>query len=136
MRWSQLRGLVHDLFDQSLDLKLNLTVDRGRGGPSIGRYWIRLNGEIVWEAPKRVSEKLELQEPDSSASEITEILREYIDTSSDEILKRDFPSDRWGVVEMLRAADRRIGKRRLPELLKRTSLDGAKKIIEARLEQE
>jgi len=60
------------------------------------------------------------------------LIREYIDTPKDEILSKVFENDYWGLINILRAADRRIGGRRLDWLKKKTHNIAANKIIEAR----
>ena len=66
-------------------------------------------------------------------SDISQIIREYIDTPKDEILSKTFENDHWGLVNILRSADRRIGARRLAELRKKTHNIAANKVIDARL---
>ena len=49
-------------------------------------------------------------------SEISNLIREYIDTGKEELLNKEFINDKWELTNILKAADRRIGKRRLNEL--------------------
>jgi len=65
-------------------------------------------------------------------SEISDLIREYIERPKEALLE-PFESDRWGLAEILRAADRRVGKRRLMEM--NPENPGAKKIIALRLSQ-
>ena len=116
MRWSQLKGLLEALWDENLDLKMHCTVHRGPDGLAIGRYWIVFKGQTIWEEPRDVASFLKAGRGNSVATEITAVLRQYLDTPKDELLSAAFPGDRWGLTEVLLAADRRIGKRRLVEL--------------------
>ncbi|MCV5696772.1 hypothetical protein OFN29_31400, partial [Escherichia coli] len=59
---------------------------------------------------------------------ISDLLREYIDTPKAELLTKQFTSDKWGLVNILRAADRRIGMRRLDQLQHKTHNIAALKI--------
>ena len=67
-------------------------------------------------------------------SDISILIREYIDTPKDEILSKVFDDDHWGLINILRAADRRIGAKRLEMLKKKTRNIAAHKIIKAMLE--
>ena len=55
------------------------------------------------------------------------MLREYIDTPSSELMTKKFEGDHWGLTDILRAADRRIGRRRLAELAEVVSNPAAQK---------
>jgi hypothetical protein len=119
VRWSHLRQLVKELWDPALDLDIHCAVERGTGGPPVGRYWITLDREKIWEAPQRASEKRDEERRDETASEVTAVLREYLDTPKDELFEKRFEGDRWELTNVLKAADRRIGKRRLGGFLER-----------------
>ena len=133
MRWSKLRVLIKDLFDPNLDLDVLCTAHRGENGLQIGRYWFKLDGQEIWSQPQNVSELIKAGKADKVASFITPILRQYLDTPKDKIFDLKIDADIWGVVEMLRACDRRIGKRRLEDLLKKTANPAARFVIERRL---
>jgi hypothetical protein len=49
--------------------------------------------------------------------------------------EKHFENDAWGLVNILKSADRRIGKRRLRELKSKTHNRAAHKIIEERLKE-
>lgn len=135
MRWSKLKKLLEALFDPALDLQIHCTVHRSEGGPNIGRYWFVLDNVIIWEEPKKVIPSLVAGTENPVATEITAVLREYLDTPKDDLLKRDFRADRWGLVDVLRAADRRVGKRRLMELRESTQCMAAWEVVDRRLER-
>lgn len=69
----------------------------------------------------------------NDASEISQLLREYIDTPKEELISKVFEEDKWGLSAILKAADRRIGKQKLIELQKATSNQVALMIIASRL---
>jgi hypothetical protein len=66
-------------------------------------------------------------------SAISNLIRDYINCPKEALLE-PFENDRWGLTDILRAADRRIGKRRLLEM--NPENPWAKKIISFRLNQE
>lgn len=133
MRWSKLKKLLEELFDPALDLRIHCTVHRSEGGPDIGRYWVVLDKETIWEEPRKVIPSLVAGSANPVAAEITPILREYLDTPKDALLTHSFAGDRWGIVDILRSADRRVGKRRLVELRETTHVEAAHLIIDRRL---
>lgn len=70
---------------------------------------------------------------DSDVSDISKFLRAYIESSTETIYEKHFENDKWGLANILKSADRRIGKRRLLELKNKTHNIAANKIIEKRL---
>lgn len=136
MRWSQLKKLVENILDPDLDLQMYCTAQRGEGGAQIGRYWLVLNGETVWDQPPRVSRQLKLGLESSVAPRITSILREYLDTPKDQLLTRTFENDHADLIEILKVSDRRIGKRRLAEIIESLNSPVAQRIAEERLQKD
>ena len=53
-------------------------------------------------------------------------------TPAAELLTRQFVNDHWGLINILRAADRRIGQRQLPALRRKTHNIAALKVLDAR----
>ena len=51
-------------------------------------------------------------------SDISELLRECIDTPNEDVFSKHFENDYWGIINILKAADRRFDKKRL-EILKK-----------------
>jgi hypothetical protein len=115
-----------------------------RGSTGLPRYWITLNKETIWDYPKQFATKngvvknlsgFEAQYPYvTDVGDISELVREYIDTPKVEIFNKVFNDDRWGLINILRAADRRIGRRRLDDLKEKTHNIAAHKVIKARQE--
>lgn len=66
-------------------------------------------------------------------SDISALLREYLDTPKEELFAKQFANDCRGIVNILKAADRRFGKRRLELLERKTLNQAAKKVIACRL---
>lgn len=85
------------------------------GSPDLPRYWCTLGKSVIWDDPRDFSENAIHYPYETDLSSISSLLREYINTPTDQLLS--FASaDRWQIVNILLAADRRIGTRRLPEL--------------------
>jgi hypothetical protein len=66
-------------------------------------------------------------------SDISNLMREYIDTPKDQLMSRQFENDYWGLINILRAADKRIGQRQLKALKSKTRNKAARKLIEQRM---
>lgn len=142
-RWSKLQKELYLLRADGLNFQLHCNAYRmasQHGSTDIPRYWITLNGEIIWDYPKDFIDKPHpaREKPahfpySTDIPDISAIIREYVDTPKDLLLSKEFQNDHWGLVNILRAADKRIGLRRLPTLRKKTGNKAAHKIIEARL---
>ena len=63
---------------------------------------------------------------------ISNIIQEYIETPKEELFGYHFKKDYFGLIDILKAADRRIGKGKLLALRKKTQSESARKVIEAR----
>jgi hypothetical protein len=132
MRWSRLRKLIEGIVAPELDFEIRCTRYRRPRGPDFGRYCVILNGETIWAEPASLDFEKSAQTPNPVASEITALIREYLDTPRSELMTKQFPADRWNFTDILRAADRRIGKERLRQLLNYRQ-DAAGKVAAARL---
>ena len=133
MRWSQLRKRLKDVFDPAIELDVQSTVQRASNGGGIGRYWFTMDGVTLWDEPRNVSLMVRSGVENDDAATMTGIMRRYLDISREALLTEQFPEDRWGLVEILRASDRRIGKRRLHALKSHTQSRAALIVIEKRL---
>ncbi|MCO6430639.1 MAG: hypothetical protein J5J00_07235 [Deltaproteobacteria bacterium] len=133
MRWSQLKKRIEELFDPELSLSVFCTVQRGPSN-SIGRIWFKCSKEVVWDEPRNVSKRVSAGETNDDVSTMTSIMREYLALPREEIFTFNSPLDSWGLVEMLKAADRRIGKRRLTDLKANTKGRAALQLIIRRLQ--
>ena len=133
--------------DESIDFKLHCTVYRmqsRRGSTDLPRYFITLAGEIIFDYPKDFALKdgrikslaggvLEKIYPYcNDISDIGELIREYIDTPKEELFAKHFDEGGWGLANILKAADKRIGKRRLQILAKNKKNQAMQKVIAAR----
>ena len=99
-----------------------------------------LDGEIIWDYPKNFigasdpsRENPERYPHGTDVSAISDLIREYVDTARSELLSKRFECDRWGLIDILRASDRRVGARRLSTVKKKTRNQAAHKVIESRL---
>lgn len=156
-RWSSLQRELYQIVDEKIDFQIHLSMYRMQsqyGGTDMPRYWITLGDEIIFDYPKQFVDhndpsrfwgfgggciknlkgKKRYYPYTTDISEISDLIREYFDTPKEEILSKHFENDNWGLANILRVADKRIGKRRLDLLRRKTDNKAALKIIKCRLE--
>lgn len=147
-RWSKLQKELYLIIDPKIDFQLHCSVYRMKsqmGSTNLPRYWITLNKEIIFDYPKQFvnsdgpigslsvrGKNMEYPYYSADISCISDLIRAYIDTSVDEIMTKHYEKDLWGLVNILRAADRRIGLKRLEILRQRKGNIAAQKVILAR----
>ncbi len=125
--WSKLQKELYNLILRDINLQIHCTVysfSTKFDTFESPRYWITLAKEIIWDFP---SQFLKWKHPDvpkplkyldetffhNHGSIVSNLFRQYIDTPRDELMSKRFEEDYWELINILRAADRRIGKRRL-----------------------
>jgi hypothetical protein len=144
--WSKLGREIRKLFDPSIILQIHCVayrMDSQRGSTNLPRYWFTLDKEVIWDYPKQFLDAPISTDTDTRLEQVypyggfvwdlSDLLREYIDTPKDTVFNKVFEKDLWGFTDILKASDRRIGKRRLPELRKKLKNTAAQKIIDKRL---
>lgn len=88
------------------------------------RHWITLGQEVIWDFPSyflawnhpKVPKPLRWLEDGhwgTDGSQPCQLIREYLHTPVNQLLIRIVSLDYWNLSNILRAADRRIGQRRL-----------------------
>ena len=118
--WSKLQREIYKLLSPELKLQIHCTAYRmasQSGSADLPRYWITLDKEVIWDYPKDF-----LPQPgpartpypyETDISAISALLREYIDTPKNVLPEKHFTDDAWGITDILKAADRRLGKEKL-----------------------
>jgi hypothetical protein len=135
MRWSQLQSLIYNIWRDDLQLQIHCTGYPLSSSASVGRYWITLGKQVIWDVPKDFPGERKKGTYNPVASEITEVIRSYLDTPRDELMTRDFHEDRWGLIDIFRAADRRIGTKSLEKLAQSNPSAPAAIVLQVRLEK-
>lgn len=148
-RWSKLQKEIYNLLDNSIDIQIHCGVYRmksQRGSTDLPRYWITIGKEIVFDYPKQfldtrssdcmrkmISSKYQIVRytyPYSTdISSMSDLIREYIDTPVKSLLYHNFENDLWGLTDILKASDRRLGKAKLLEYFKDTNNNTIQKIL-------
>lgn len=136
-RWSKLQKAVEALFVTVPKIRIQCRSYRmgsQRGSTNLPRYWVTLDKETIWDYPKDFKTAVESGYPyQTDISTFSELIRQYIDTQLDQLLINSLEQDTWGLTDVLRAADRRLGRERLREWGETLSPDApARKILAAR----
>ena len=143
--WSKLQKRLYLLVDPHLNFQIHCRLVRmqsQRGSTNLPRYWVTLDGETIWDYPSHFVAPGGTRRLDGSfvkgypyntdISDISQLIREYIDMPPAELLTRHFESDHWGLANILRAADRRVGRRHWPVLKRKIHNQAALKVLAAR----
>ena len=159
--WSKLQKQLYLLIDPSIDFQIHCNAYRMKsqcGTTSLPRYWIVLNKEIIFDYPKDFLSNLipregsrELRTTGTSTwllnsdltvkdlypyytevQNISCVIREYIDTPVNELFDKIFENDKWGLTDILKAADKRLGKNKLIQIKQETKSKNVLKVIIAR----
>ena len=138
-RWSKLQKQLYAVLDNKIDFQIHCSVyrmDSNRGNTNIPRYWITLGKEILFDYPKQFLSLLESQGNvypyETDISSISCLLREYLETPQEKLFCSVFLQDQWGLIPLLKAADRRIGRTHWDELCAICKDERVDRIIAAR----
>lgn len=135
-RWSKLQARLYNLMEPAVNFQIHCALyemkSLGHYGSRLSRYFITVDKEIVFDYPKDMElEKKYIYLWNSDVDKISNLIEEYIQRPKEELFE-DFPNDKWGIVDILRSCDRRVGKKRLQILAERTRNENVRFIIEKR----
>lgn len=141
-RWSKIKKRIEDLFAEGLNLQIYstfYTTTSKHDSYNSPRHWFVLDKEVIFDFPGQFFNKgpdeTRIEYLDGENYKISCLIQEYIELPKEQLLSTHLEMDKWGVIDILRAADRRIGKDRLLERFKDVSSDSAvKKILRKRFE--
>ena len=140
-RWSKLQSRLYNIIDPDINMQIHCSLyemnsNDGWHGNKLPRCFITIDKEIVFDYPKDfdTTKKYGFNSYtwDTDISGISNVIEKYIQSPKESILK-EFSNDKWGITDILRVCDRRIGKRRLRQLIDSTSNEVLLKIIHKRL---
>ena len=142
-RWSKLRKQVEGIFVEKLPLYIQCTEIRttwnndGSLVEVLGVFTVRLEKEELWNFPKQFIDYWTTY-PDGEnqysygVNDINYILRDYLDTPKELLLEKEFDRDYFGITNILKAADRRIGLKKVMNHFKASNQTFVFKVLEAR----
>ena len=143
-RWSKLQSRLYNLIDPKVNFQIHCALyemnsNDGWHGSKLPRYFITIDKEIVFDYPKKFDTTktygFNVYPWDTDISEISDVIEEYIQCPESKILD-EFKNDKWGITDIFRVCDRRIGKRRLNELKDAITNEILLGIIERRIHEE
>lgn len=98
-RWSKLQKELYRIIDPEINLQVHCVVypmRSQRGGTDLPRYWITLDKEIIFDYPKDIpiiDNGHGTYPYVTDVSDISDLIREYIDTPVSELMTRLFDND-------------------------------------------
>lgn len=143
-RWSKLQTRLYHVIDPEIKFQIHCALYEmnSKGGYhsyKLPRYFITIDKKIIFDYPKDfdTSSKYGFNAYpwDTDISRISDMIEEYLQCPATDLMKT-FENDKWGVTDILRVCDRRIGKRRLLELKQYTTEEVLLEIIEKRLQSQ
>ncbi len=126
-RWSKLQKQIYRIIDTRVPLQIHcLDVTKAPGNGSLnhlGLYQVRLGKLLIWNFPKQFVSTLAKADDGGNGisycvSDLNKIVREYLDTQRDALPEKSFDNDLFGLTDILKAADRRLGAHRLKAYFK------------------
>ncbi len=133
-RWSKLKKKIEAVFYETLNLQIHCNVYSYTDKHctyKCPRQWLVLGKEIIFDFPgsffeeKNPEEKSKIKYWEEEARTLGHLIDQYLETPRVELLNGEFPLDRWGFTDLLKAADRRLGKAKLIEKFKDVPKDSA-----------
>ena len=140
-RWSKLQKRLDNLIEPSMNFQIHcmtyeMNSNDGWHGSKLPRLFITVDKEIIWDYPK----DFDMKDGDNVSaylwyneiSDINNLIEEYIECPVDNLMN-SFENDIFGLTDILRVCDRRVGKRRLREIQSKTEDKVILSIIQLRL---
>lgn len=139
--WSKLQTRLYNLIEPSLKFQIHcmtyeMNSNDGWHSTRLPRLFITVDKEIIFDYPK----DFDMKDRDNTAyylwyneiSDINNLIEEYIECPLDNLMN-SFENDIFGLTDILRVCDRRVGKRRLREIQSKTEDKVILSIIQLRL---
>ena len=136
--WSKLQKSLYLIVSDKVDFQIHCSVYRmnsQRGSTDLPRYWITVGKKIVFDYPKQfISDEANKYYPyETQISDISDCIREYIDCPVSLLPEKRFENDLWGLTDILKAVDKRLGKAKLNGYFS-SSNSAVKEILNKRFE--
>lgn len=140
-RWSKLQRRLYSLMDPAAEVQLHCALyemnsNNGYHGNKLPRYFITVGKEIVFDYPKDFDTTRNYGRNsypwDTEISDISDLIEAYIQRPEKELMQ-PLEGDVWGLADILRACDRRVGKRRLQTLRDTTENERLLRIMDRRI---
>ena len=135
--WSKLQKSLYSIISDRVNFQIHCSVYRmksQRGNTDLPRYFITIDKEIIFDYPKQFFNREEIKNYpyETEISDISMCIREYIDCPVALLPEKKFDCDLWGITNILKAADKRIGKEKLQVYFSSSDNPAVKKILAKR----
>lgn len=137
-RWTKLRSRLYPLMINSFQIHIALWRMRSEPMP---RFWITLgygkDQQVVFDYPHCEEDIHERQKVkwQNHMDIFSELISEYVNTSPTELITKTWANDKYGLIDIFKACDRRIDYRRLQVLASTLYNEQAIRIVQQRLSQ-
>lgn len=116
--WSKLQKSLYSIVSDKADFQIHCSVYRmksQRGSVNLARYWVTVGKAIVFDYPKQFmsAEENKNYPYETQISDLSDCIRDYIDCPVNLLPEKKFDGDAWGLTDILKAVDKRLGKERL-----------------------
>lgn len=118
---------LYSIIDDNVELQIHCSVYRmnsQRGSTCLPRYWITLGKQIVFDYPKVAIDK-ENYPYITEVSDISDLIRQYMDTPREQLPTKSFDSDKYGITNLLKSADKRISVAKLRQYFSDSPVENA-----------
>jgi hypothetical protein len=134
--FSQLQSRLYLITAPELDIQFHCEVYRmksQRGSSDLPRLYFKSGKEIVWDYPRDFETEYYPYTPE--ATRINNIVGDYLQAAPSTIQTYSHPEDKYGLVDLLKVIDRRVGKRRLTKMKTEVKRWNALQLLKNRLSQ-
>jgi len=116
--WSKLQKSLYSIVSDKADFQIHCSVYRmksQRGSVNLARYWVTVGKAVVFDYPKQFmsAEENKNYPYETQISDLSDCIRDYIDCPVNLLPEKKFDGDAWGLTDILKAVDKRLGKERL-----------------------
>lgn len=139
--WSKLERKLRDLPDPGLDLRFRFTAYRQESietpwaGDAACKFWITQGKQTLWAVP-RDRHSGDTREVDFTARRspawLVELAAEYLQVPRNQLIEWTPDWSGWGLPDLLKACDRRIGKRQWDTLRQQLTEPAALRLLALR----
>ena len=145
-RWSKLKKQIESIFVEGISLHVHCTAIRttreneGSLAEVLGVFTVSLGKKVIWNFPSQFVDFQTIYPNGRNhysygVNDINELLRQYLDTSKDALLTKEFPGDFFGITNIFKAADRRLGLVKLQDYFKESEENAVLQVLAARTGQ-
>ena len=131
-RWSKIQKELYNIVDPKINFQIQCSIYKtnsswvtkdGKGRETVPRFWITIDKKVVWDYPQMFldckwrSQKLDREDYtirdtyyyNENYTWVSNVIRQYLNTPREQLASFSTKLDDFGLVDILRSVDRRIG---------------------------